>query len=352
MRIVKGAGLFLLLILFVFSMYLYSKYTESRRRMAEVASVVETQKNAAQVAARVREFSPGHDAPVVRPLADSPSQLNTRDTNNVPPENTPLISIVRELRQKADNGNAYSACRLAMEVQRCALHEKYDVPKMERAIKNIEIAAVDVPSARDTKRLEALQKRFRRNALVCNGFKNDEDISTDKYILQAALLGHSGAMQLVATAPSLELMTGLATMDSLAARQEYSSVFLQTLARNGNESALGELAEQYAGRSWWNQLALRGAPKTDYAEAAVYAIAADIRYGQRRVLDANLSPFSYLTFLSLDKRLSGSELVLARERAERLVKEFPPLGVEPKVQQVATKENYPDADPKVLMCRE
>lgn len=340
MRIAKVVALVITILLIALSVYFYLSFVASQKRVE-------------QVAARTKELVQAKTVMTAQSAVSAPSQASILIANDVPPESVPLTSIWRQLRQKADAGDAYSSCRLAMEIQRCALHERYEVPQKVR-INEINEKAVNSPSAsaRDLKRLDGFEMRYATNAYVCSGFKNEEELSTDKYILRAALLGHERAKEFIATAPSLELLTGNGTMDSLVARRNYSSTFLHDLVQLGNERALSELAEQYAGRSWWNNILLPNEAKPSDVEAAVYAIAADIRLAQQRAINTSLQPFSYLSFLSLDKRLSDSELQQAREKAEQLTKGFPPLADDSKVSQRTLKENHPGIDLKVLMCRE
>jgi hypothetical protein len=346
LRIAKGVGLLFLVSLTGLSIYLYLSFVGSQKRVRDVAARMQ---DLSQTKRETPQTSITADAQseAGRMLPGQPGQAPFAS-----PENTPLVSIWKSLREKADAGDAYSSCRLAMELQRCAIHEKVGAPNLER-LNEIRARASSSPDASpgDWARIEGLQQKYLINEYVCRGFNNPEDLSSDKYLLQAALLGHVEAKRLIATMPSLTLLTGTGTIESLVARREYSSQFLRDLAQEGSESGLFELARQYAGESWWSSLTLKDAPKTSYSEAAVYAIAADLRQKQHRAANPSLQPFSYTRHLLLDKRLSEAQLQEAQGKAEQLAKGFPPIDDEAASRKVATKQNNPEADSRVLLCR-
>ncbi len=295
------------------------------------------------------------------PAMQSTSQLVSRvkslgrinQPSEAPPENTPLTSIWQSLKAKADAGDAYSSCRLAMELQRCLMHEKFEIAAMERNEKRSKQASNNPNTTeRDWVRIEGLQNKYTTNASVCSGFQNTENISSDEYILRAALLGHEGAMQFVATLPSVEAFTGSGNLDGVIARREYATQFLDELAHRGNESALFELARLHAGESWSNQLSIKDAPKISYPNAAVYAITADLLHQRRVATNPSTQPFSVVNFMSLDKRLSTAELQAAEAKANQLLASFPPADSEAESRKALIKEKYRGADARVAMCRQ
>lgn len=273
-------------------------------------------------------------------------------TSNAPPENTPLASIWRILKTKADAGDAYSSCRLGMELLRCSLHDKFEIKAAERNEKRREQASGN-PNAteRDWERINGLQNKYETNAAVCSGFQNTENLSSDQYMLKAALLGHEGAMQFVATMPSAEILISPGNLDHLIARREYAAKFLNELAYRGNQSALGELAFIHAGESWWNRLGLKDMPSISYSDAAVYALAMDLLHQQHIAADPSIKPFSMLNFMSLGKHLSASELEVAEAKANQLVANFPPSSTETESRKALIKNKPFGADSRVFMCR-
>lgn len=352
MRVFRAIGLVLVGSLVVALLYWYSKYSEAQSRVATVVDQAKQQKQNAFNP--YRSTSPtGVGRAQMHWTVAQPNSRSSEQAGIFPPaENLPLNSIAASLRREADAGNAYSACRLAMELMRCSLHEKFEVPRMNAIAK--ESAARPTgsqPLGYDANQLEAIQQKYWTNANVCTGFKNSDELSADLYMLRAALLGHPGAMEFIATAPSIELASGTASMDAFVARREYSSAFLEQLAEQGNLNALISLAQLHAGRSWWHQLSLLDPSRTSYEDAAVFALAADIRQSQERALNPQLRPVNIFRFLGLDAKLEKPAIEKARLKAEKLANGFPDLDLTEKARFAKLKEDFPGADPKVLMCR-
>ncbi|MCA3021381.1 MAG: hypothetical protein ING68_04330 [Rhodocyclaceae bacterium] len=320
--------------------YLCVKYLESRNRVVHLATKLERQ---------VTNKPVKSGNPYTIGMSQGPSGAN----GFAWPENSKLGSIIGQLRENADRGNAYASCRLAMELKRCMFHESREVPRMQRMNKFKELANGN-PNAteHDWRRIEGSDARYAANAYVCEGFKNSEELSADKYILQAALLGHDGAKRYVATVPPLQLLIGGENLDALASRHVYSQQFLHELAQKGDEVALFELAFQQIDGSWWDRLAAGQSLSRNYFDATVYALTADMRLRELRALEPSLQQFSYMNHLALNNRLSPTELEQAHAKAQQLSRGFMPITTESSLRRAALRENNPGVSPQVLMCKE
>lgn len=338
--------LFVIVLLIGTLVYFGCRIALSQSRVSDIASQVE--KIAAPEAVNTSRSAANSLGVSSRPWNQSA---------DAPPENTPLTSIWQLLKAKADAGDAYASCRLAMELLRCSLYNKYEVAAAEKNDKRNELATKDANTTeREWKRINSMKDRYATNASVCKGFQNTEDLSSDLYILQSALLGHEGAKQFVATVPSADMVRGNVNFDMLVARKEYAMKFLNELAGKGNQSAISELAFLFAGKSRWNQLGLKGVPDVSYADAAVYAIAADLLETQRRATNPrpNDSPeqFSMLQFLSLDKSLPASELQIAEAKAKQLLASTSPPNKEAESRKAMIQDIYRGfSSSYVVMCR-
>jgi hypothetical protein len=329
----------LAILILVILAYICFSYFEARNRIASLATKVEQ-----RVAVKSAE-SGKRDALMIN-----------RDGNALKgvaiPENTKLASIIDQLKLDADAGDAYSSCRLAMELRRCMIHEKREVPRMERLRQFKELTAGNLnANERDSRRVELSELRYTTNAHVCEGFKNSEGLSMDKYILQAALLGNASAKLHIAIS---EPMANGVNLDALAARHQYSKQFLQQMAQNGDEVALSELARQQIDGSWWDKLATGQSLSRNYFDAIVYALAADMRVRDLRAVDSSRQQFSYMNHLALNNRISDAELEQAQAKAQQLSKTFAPIAItaEANARRAALKEKYPEAIHNVLTCRE
>lgn len=341
-RYAKRFGWFLATLILVVLVWLCISYFESRNRVARVATQLVQQATAKSVESGKHDYvGIKRDGNVLKGAAI--------------PENTKLISIIQQLKLDADAGDGYSSCRLAMELRRCMIHEKREVPRMERLSKFKELATGN-PNAteRDWRRIEVSEVRYTVNAHVCEGFNNSEGLSSDKYILQAALLGNTAAKRHIALSEPLHLLTNEGNMDALATRHEYTNQFLHELAQRGDEVALAELARLQIADSWWDKLATGQTLGRNYFDAAVYALAADIRVRELQGLDPSLQPFSYMDHLALNDRLSTAELEQAQAKAQQLSKTFAPIAItaESNTRAAVLRENRLGASPLVLMCRE
>lgn len=326
---------------------------QSKRRIDDVADQVEKVAQVKQLTAPTMSLSGG--AGSTSP-AQSTLSNQTSAQGYAPPENTPLVSIWKSLRDRADGGDAYASCRLAMELLRCRIYESSGVAKAAQNSRRLELALRNPNTTeQDWKRINAIHDKYKVVNAVCSGFHNHESISSDAYLLKAALLGHEGAMEMVATMPPLELIAGSMNFDLVLARREHATTFLNELVSRGNLTALSHQAFTHAGEAWWSQLGLKGEPSISYAEAAVYARAADVLELHRRATfprgSDSPTPFSLVKFLSLDKHLSAAELQVAEEKANALLGSLPPSAIEAEAQKAPASDIQPGADSRVVRCR-
>lgn len=186
-------------------------------------------------------------SPASRPSAAPPP----KDLPPMPPANLPLRDAIAPLQARADAGDAASACRLGIELLRCAHLQDYalahddDMARQERALE----AKGDLDGANRIAmgRLSHAQLRD-----TCAGVPDALVADAFRYVRQAALAGEPEAMVRYASGEPLVAGVGMAFETRPAFdvwRREARTVLARALAEGHPEAAL-LLAETHLGRSF------------------------------------------------------------------------------------------------------
>jgi hypothetical protein len=211
------------------------------------------------------------------------------------PENTPLATIVEELKLESDRGNALASCRLATELMRCDLLKLMPAAK-EKILKLIELGEKSVD---DKKRLIKVVEKYgrmeTRDSEICRGFVNEQNLVSADYLFSAALAGHEPSMELYALTPP-DIRKIVNNPEALVAYRQYSTSMIFQLAQRGNRRAASTLSRIYQGDSFWNHLHLPAPVALDHDEAAVWAYAGFMIDSDPTSLEAALElPRKYLS---------------------------------------------------------
>lgn len=127
------------------------------------------------------------------------------------PENTPVATVLKELRSAADAGDSRAACRVGIELARC---------------------------------LRIGSKSSAAERALCEGVTSDDANQAWKYLLQAAATGNVAAMSRYARDPGLTTTNPADSAEGWLTYKQNAPTFLNQAVQGGDVMAL------YF--SWWN----------------------------------------------------------------------------------------------------
>lgn len=194
----------------------------------------------------------------------------------LPPADAPLEAVVNKLRQDADSGNPFAACRISVELLRCKLLP-LGINNFEELNRQYESIDLRSPTATDLKNsIDLARKSLQVEKRVCAGFINSENLVPWKYLLQAALQGHTRSQELFVFSPPINPNEMFTSGEFFESYRSYAPTFLIEAANAGHEQAVSGTAWAYLGPTdlsvfnpgFGNQLV-----KPDAYKAAVYAYA-------------------------------------------------------------------------------
>lgn len=173
-----------------------------------------------------------------------------RDASPLPPPNAPLAQVFEPLRAAAARGNGAAACRLAMEIQRCAAHA-YDVEGLE-SIKRVPASQLLLKgrfAELFTSAMAQLRAKIGADAPVCEGVPAS-DVRPWRLLLDAALQGHVPSMARFASRESLRDAKGRGEwdLDAYGAYRAYAFDFLRRAAGEGDAASIERLGVEHLTR--------------------------------------------------------------------------------------------------------
>lgn len=197
---------------------------------------------------------------ISKSTANGPNWVSTTGTQpatalalTLPPIDTPIADVVRQLKAAAEAGNPQAACRLGVELSRCW---KVDEIARHNTWQKREADADPYAewSAAEQKRCTGVDAAIRADAW--------------RYLLQAAKAGNVAAMAQFAIAPPLSSDKFLVSLGGWQAVRENGAQFLLTAIDNGDVRALNlAFFASFTGLGSGGESVL---PKDGY-RAAVYA---------------------------------------------------------------------------------
>jgi len=248
--------------------HLPSTVTETATSAARTESVA--QDNANPLAASATPSKP--------PARTLPKKNSTSGVPAaLPPPGTPLKSILADLKQRADDGDAAASSRLYRDLRTCAAVQRIDrqAPAMSgNRLLNQDIADMSPDELRNgERRLGRLQGRLdfaSDNAALCNGLASSDFAALVPATLQAAQLGDA---QAAACYVGANLGNWVGLLDNPQWVSDYRNNALP-LANNaieqGNWAMVGLMASAYGGNGRTANL-LAQVTGTDPLQAYTYA---------------------------------------------------------------------------------
>src|SRR5262249_11368874 len=117
------------------------------------------------------------------------------------PEGTPVATVIQALRPAADSGDPRAACRLALELSKCADPARKSTPEGKAA---------------------------------CEGVTDQDARRASEYLWQAAAAGNVGAMSRYVRDPMLDDFTPTESAGAWAQYQQNAEVFLNRAVTGGD----------------------------------------------------------------------------------------------------------------------
>jgi hypothetical protein len=192
------------------------------------------------------------------------------------PEGTPVATVIQALRPAADSGDPRAACRLALELSKCADSANKSTPEAKAA---------------------------------CQGVTEQDARKAPEYLWQAAAAGNVGAMSRYVRDPMLDDFTPTESAAAWAQYQQNAEVFLTRAVTGGDVMAL-----YFASRASWTGMGA-GARRMftmDPYMAAVYGNAAMPLLDPRR--QASVSKETLMS----ESNLPPDQLEKARAEGQRI----------------------------------
>ncbi|MEJ5208150.1 hypothetical protein [Denitratimonas sp. CY0512] len=237
----------------------------------------------------------------------------TLETQTLPSVDTPVIDYFDELAEQARNGDEQAGCRLALDLQLCAMQ-----PLIQAGVNSSVEFATELPpgSGAETRTISNaayFSALGDRAATVCDGLTPAQVSSSWQYMLMAANQGSTAAAVRFAGFPPMMANVNNFAVDAeaWAAYRDNAPHLLEFAAQHGDPRALFILSGILSGRD-----SLIGFPddffEQDLIRAAAYAlalmpIADDItRQGFERRLEG------------IWEQLSETEALQARQMAEQV----------------------------------
>jgi hypothetical protein len=160
----------------------------------------------------------------------------------LPPIQTPVATVLQDLKQLAASGNAQAACRVAFELDRC--HNLSRQQRSAASYRNLADQAGIGPdlARRYAEMAEREQARFAETKRLCEGVPQEETGDAWRYLLQAARSGHGPSMVRYASRRTLWDVDAMRILDGLIAFRSEGPAFLARAAEMGYPEAYEQLA--------------------------------------------------------------------------------------------------------------
>lgn len=183
-----------------------------------------------------RKPAPASAAPPPRSLREvGPASL---DRTLLPPPDTPVKTVVEQLKKDADASVPTAACRMGMELARCRQ------AMISTSIRNRELSMIQgLPPQSD----EAIRRRaaademlkgYAKDVELCEGITPEMTDSSWVYLLRSAQAGNIAAMTQFAVSPPLPDDNIVGNVEGWAAYRDFAPQFLRRAIEAGDVRAL------------------------------------------------------------------------------------------------------------------
>lgn len=245
-------------------------------------------------------------------------------TAPLPPLDAPLAAIVRELKPRAEAGDARALCRLAVEYRYCADLQG----RMQMIESGVARAQQSAESGRrggwrSPERMASAFEETNRLYRHCEGVETPSSTEIVRYMRESAVAGHPQAASYYASGDMFSNSDMLDNLSELALyRDNAESIALAAVAQ-GDLRAAWELARAYASDSDDPRrplLAQAVGPQPATALSLLYALRTSI--GSAGVVgDVDiqaLMPRVQERIASLEQRLSSADVARARSQPAKI----------------------------------
>ena len=164
--------------------------------------------------------------------AAPPSAQEPGDSLPLPEPGTALIAMVDELRRRAEAGNAHAACRLGVELKRCAGLERMKADLREDEMLSRGAARTSTRKYDDVEQLER----------SCGNLAQTATLDYPSWLLRAGLAGHLGAKSRYAADDSYLTRAAIERPELVRQYAQYAAAFLTENVVQGGSDALEKLA--------------------------------------------------------------------------------------------------------------
>lgn len=248
----------------------------------------------------------------------------TKSTAPLPPLDAPLAAIVRELKPRAEAGDARALCRLAVEYRYCA--------ELEGRMQMIETGVARAQQSADSgrrrgwgtpERMASAFEETNRLYQHCEGVETPSSTEIVRYMRESALGGHPQAASYYASGDMFSSSDMLDNLSELSLyRDNAESIALAAVAQ-GDLRAAWELAQAYASNPDDRRrplLAQAVDPQPATALSLLYALRTSIgSAGAANDVDVqSLMPRVQERIASLEQRLPSADVARARSQPAKI----------------------------------
>ena len=245
----------------------------------------------------------------------------TKSTAPLPPLDAPLAAIVRELKPRAEAGDARALCRLAVEYRYCAELQG----RMQMIESGVARAQQNAESGRrrgwgSPERMASAFEETNRLYQHCEGVETPSSTEIVRYMRESASAGHPQAASYYASGDMFSSSDMLDNLSELALyRDNAESIALSAVAQ-GDLRAAWELAQAYA-----SDPDDRRRPLLAQAVASQPATALSLLYALRTSIGSagpadvqSLMPRVQERIASLEQRLPSADVARARSQPAKI----------------------------------
>ncbi len=248
----------------------------------------------------------------------------TKSTAPLPPLDAPLAAIVRELKPRAEAGDARALCRLAVEYRYCAELQG----RMQMIESGVARAQQNAESGRrrgwgSPERMASAFEETNRLYQHCEGVETPSSTEIVRYMRESASAGHPQAASYYASGDMFSSSDMLDNLSELALyRDNAESIALAAVAQ-GDLRAAWELAQAYASDPDDRRrplLAQAVDPQPATALSLLYALRTSIgSAGAAGTADVqSLMPRVQERIASLEQRLPPADVARARSQPAKI----------------------------------
>lgn len=246
----------------------------------------------------------------------------TKSTAPLPPLDAPLATIVRELKPRAEAGDARALCRLAVEYRYCAELQG----RMQMIESGVARAQQNAESGRrrgwgSPERMASAFEETNRLYQHCEGVETPSSTEIVRYMRESASAGHPQAASYYASGDMFSSSDMLDNLSELALyRDNAESIALAAVAQ-GDLRAAWALAQAYASDpddSRRPLLAQAVDPQPATALSLLYALRTSIGSAAGDVDVQSLIPRVQERIASLEQRLPSADVARARSQPAKI----------------------------------